>query len=987
MQHAQQLGRYHLLDRVAFGGMAEIYRAKTADAQGRLRLVAVKRVLGHLCEDDEFIQMLIDEARLTALLNHANIARLYEFSRVGTEYFIAMEYVDGKDMRALLERARQAQELLPEQLIAYIGMQVARGLNGAHLQTDSHGNPLNIVHRDVSPSNVLLSYEGEVKLCDFGIAKASGARSQTKTGVIKGKVKYMSPEQAMGRKLDHRSDLFSLGTLLYEMLTLQAPFTAQTEIELLFAVRDARKRPIRELRPDLHRHLEGIINCAMEKQRSQRFQTGEEFARALQEFLESNYPGFGRPQLANAMKRMFEREREREQAVLGEYVIDAEKADLNNLGENLLADVLGPDAEYTQFTAAFGRDVAQMEPMTSPPYEPAPLRQMEMSSLSMSGGLGDDLEGLPTMQKDRLPASELGAGTDEDWAPSASTIPRGASPSAQTAPRGVPAPAPMAGAGPPPPLPAWPPSVQVEEGLETMIIQRDAPSAKPMSMKAVEAIASHPSVLFDDQFHSDETQILSRAQVDLLKPPVRSAPVPGLHEASTQILDMRSLPPEMQALLARRGSQVAAQAMQQPTPQPAPQPLQAPTPAGPKPSGLARAPSMQLQPLDSDFHEANTAYLDWSPLAPAEANELPEPSSMNAMGGRLGALRSSTGAHAPVALPPRPVTVPPIAPPGRSPTAPPVQTPLPQAQPVVGRSPTAPPLAPSRQPSTPPLAPRPSSPLRSPTAPPVSATPRPTAAPPVASPRPSSTPPLAPRPSSPLRSPTAPPVSATPRPAASPLLGATPGRSPVATPSARSPVPQVPSAPQRAVPSNPPQPPVARPAPIVTMELNPDEEEWEALPHLDSTMLSINAASARPPAAAGPRPAPVIPRPAVPAPRLGSLSSAKALPRDRGDMPTLPAAPDPRIRPGIGPGMDLDDPGDHTFANLHTSDVQIEQASAPLDDLPTPVKGTALPDLGVDPSSEFGEDTNKGDGPRGMRQPRTVTGSLTLEDDDLETVE
>ncbi|MFO0576751.1 MAG: protein kinase [Polyangia bacterium] len=928
MQHAQQLGRYHLLDRVAFGGMAEIYRAKTADAQGRLRLVAVKRVLGHLCEDDEFIQMLIDEARLTALLNHANIARLYEFSRVGTEYFIAMEYVDGKDMRALLERARQAQELLPEQLIAYIGMEVARGLHAAHLQTDRQGNPLNIVHRDVSPSNVLLSYEGEVKLCDFGIAKASGARSQTKTGVIKGKVKYMSPEQAMGRKLDHRSDLFSLGTLLYEMLTLQAPFTAQTEIELLFAVRDARKRPIRELRPDLHRHLEGIINCAMEKQRSQRFQTGEEFARALQEFLESNYPGFGRPQLADVMKRLFVREREREQSVLGDYVIDAEKADINNLGENLLADVLGPDAEYTQFTAAFGRDVASMEPLTSPPYQPQAPRQMVMSAVSMSGGLGDDLDGLPTLQKDRLPASELDADEQEWGAPSAATLPRAASPSARTAPRST-------GAPPSPALPPPLPSVQVEEGLETMIIQRDAmpPSAKPMSMASVDAIASRPSVLFDEQFHADETQILGRLPADLLKPPPRPVADPDLHEASTQILDMRSLPPELQAVLARRGSQAAAQA------------VQAPTPAGPKPSGQARAPSMQLQPLDADFHEANTAYLDWSPLAPAEANELPEPSSMNALNGRLGALRAGTGAHAPIALPQRPATTPPVVPPTPVPAAPP---------PVANRPPTVPPVT-NRPATVPPVVSRPA------TVPP-------------AAPRRPTTPPITPPPSSaPVRSPTTPPLAQTPRPATTPPLAASPsaaGRPATVPPSSRSPAPRPPSAPPRAVP---PSPPAARPAQVITQGTSPDDE-WESLPHLDSTMLSMNAPAARPPAPA-PRPATATSRPVVPP--LGR-------PRDKGDMPTLPATRDPLF----GGRSERDEPVDHTIASLHTSDFQLDTGPAPLDDAPTPVKGTSLRDMGVEPSSEFAEDTNKGDGPRGVRGPRTLTGeSLVIDDDDLETVD
>jgi serine/threonine-protein kinase len=399
MQQAQQLGRYHLLDRVAFGGMAEIYRAKTADAQGRLHVVAVKRVLGHLCEDDEFIQMLIDEARLTALLKHPNIARVYEFSKVQSEYFISMEYVDGKDMRALLERARQNQEWLPEHLIAYIGMQVARGLHAAHMQTDRNGNALNIVHRDVSPSNVLLSYGGDVKLCDFGIAKASGARSQTKTGVIKGKVKYMSPEQAMGRKLDHRSDLFSLGTLLYEMLTLQAPFTATTEIELLFAVRDARKRPIRELRPNLHAELEIVIDRAMAKSRSQRFQNGEEFANSLQAFLDAHYPNQGVAALSQYLRAAFAKEIERENALLAEYVIDGAKA-TTNVGENLLADVLGPDAEYTQFTAAFTQDSAPL-----PELLPAtnPNQQMRvLAEITMPGA--EEFDAMPTAQKNRLSA-------------------------------------------------------------------------------------------------------------------------------------------------------------------------------------------------------------------------------------------------------------------------------------------------------------------------------------------------------------------------------------------------------------------------------------------------------------------------------------------------------------------------------------------------------------------------------------------------------
>src|SRR5215475_11261332 len=163
MPYAQQLGRYQLLDRIAFGGMAEIFRAKTFDSEGRAHLVAVKRVLNHLTTDDDFLRMLVDEAKITATLSHENIARVYEFGHEGEDYFIAMEYVDGKDVRTLLDRHRAQQKAIPPEHVAWIAMEVAHALHAAHTQKDGAGRPLHIVHRDVSPSNVLLSYRGEVK--------------------------------------------------------------------------------------------------------------------------------------------------------------------------------------------------------------------------------------------------------------------------------------------------------------------------------------------------------------------------------------------------------------------------------------------------------------------------------------------------------------------------------------------------------------------------------------------------------------------------------------------------------------------------------------------------------------------------------------------------------------------------------------------------------------------------------------------------------
>ncbi len=932
MQQAQQLGRYHLLDRIAFGGMAEIYRAKTADGTGRMHLMAVKRVLAHLVEDEEFIHMLIDEARLTALLKHPNIARIYEFCKTDTEYFISMEYVDGKDLRALLEKARQAQEFIPEEHLAYICMQVARGLHFAHHLTDRSGTPLNIVHRDVSPSNALISYAGEVKLCDFGIAKAAGARSQTKTGVIKGKVKYMSPEQAMGKKLDGRSDLFSLGTLLYEMVALAAPFHAQTEIELLFAVRDARKRPIRELRPNISQGLEIIIERAMAKQKERRFQDGEEFAESLRAFLLDSYPGYGPAQLSRYMLTMFAREREREQRALDDYVIMPGK--MEAFGENLLADVMGPDAEYTQFTAAFGEKLSPAEVEASVPL-PNPMQQMRvLSSVSMPELLdaeeiepsGMDELDVPTFQRPRVSATELGLlePGPVSSSPSASTMPRGAAPaSAKTAP-------PAARGGMAAALPS---------GNETAILLRDTPGLPNLHSESTYIVGDDPGADGgDDGLHAQQTHILSRDQVEALiakrlgkpmpaapmtqplappqisqslyqppaprtstpsqaMPQVPAAPVlptsladdSDLHAASTQILSFDSLPANIRDILQRRSGQPAAPA--------APAPVV--SPAAPPPS-----PAMNLQPLDSDVHELATAHLDWSPIDQLPRGELPAPPDPSLMQPTRPAAmaRSATGAQAPISpTPPRSATgaQAPISPtPPRSATG--AQAPIPMTAPrsATGvQTPISPhparPATQAAQPALPaprvPVTPEPitqpaasSSPpavgaasqsappartIAEPptrrTAPPDDEPPTWTAAPPrVAAP-------VSPEPPVPPRRPTTPQVPVTPAPAAAPPRVATPlgsglrGASPVLTPSLPEPRPSAPE----------PAPAAIAPAAVVMSQGDDHDDEWESLPHLDSTMMARGSelqipsrptAPVMPRAAAAARPVAPRARPATP---------------------------------------------------------------------------------------------------------------------------
>ena len=329
--------------------MAEIFRAKTFDSHGHAHLVAVKRVLAHLAEDDDFIQMLIDEAKIAGMVQHPNIARVYEFARAHGEYFIAMEHVDGKDLRSILERCRQSKRPMPPAHAAYITSEVALALHAAHVAVDRRGRPIKIVHRDVSPSNVICSYIGEVKLCDFGIAKATLSRVQTKTGVIKGKVKYMSPEQALGRKLDHRSDIFSLGACLYEMITRVPPFLANNEMDLLIKVRDAKYRPVREMVPTVPSALEDICDRALTRSRTHRYQSAEEMSHDLRRFLQAHAASFSRSHLGRYVRDMFEAEIDRDLRKLEEYVVSREDID-DDVGENLIADALGPDAPFEQFS-------------------------------------------------------------------------------------------------------------------------------------------------------------------------------------------------------------------------------------------------------------------------------------------------------------------------------------------------------------------------------------------------------------------------------------------------------------------------------------------------------------------------------------------------------------------------------------------------------------------------------------------------------------
>src|SRR2546425_1790066 len=218
MRHPIRFGKYLLLERIAVGGMAEVFAAKAFGVEGFERLLAIKQILPTMGEDPEFISMFVDEARIAVQLAHANIVQVLELGKHEESLYIAMEYVSGRDLRQLMERFRKRQEAMPLPQVCLIVAEVCEALDHAHRKRDAQGRALGIVHRDVSPQNVLVSFEGEVKLIDFGIAKAESRLQKTQSGILKGKFSYMSPEQVKGDAVDGRSDVFACGILLWELV-------------------------------------------------------------------------------------------------------------------------------------------------------------------------------------------------------------------------------------------------------------------------------------------------------------------------------------------------------------------------------------------------------------------------------------------------------------------------------------------------------------------------------------------------------------------------------------------------------------------------------------------------------------------------------------------------------------------------------------------------------------------------------------------------
>jgi serine/threonine-protein kinase len=318
------VGRYQILDRLAVGGMAELFKATLTGEHGFEKLVAIKKILPHLATDSSFVEMFIDEARITAQLDHRHIVQVFELGTDADTPYIAMQFVDGLDVLALLRECARAQIRLPPDLAAMIARDVCDALDYAHNAVDSHGKALGIVHRDISPGNVLLSWRGDVKLTDFGIARAAERRHKTEAGTLKGKYGYMSPEQVSGGEIDARSDLFSIGILLAEMVMARRLFTSTNDLDILLMVRDARLDRLHKYATEFPVELRVLTTRALQRRPEDRWQSAGQMRDALDEWI-----------------RRTSRVGSRELAQLIGSVVKAPTADLH--GDGVVADTTTDD--------------------------------------------------------------------------------------------------------------------------------------------------------------------------------------------------------------------------------------------------------------------------------------------------------------------------------------------------------------------------------------------------------------------------------------------------------------------------------------------------------------------------------------------------------------------------------------------------------------------------------------------------------------------
>jgi tRNA A-37 threonylcarbamoyl transferase component Bud32 len=356
-------GRYELLRRIGSGGMAEVFVAKTFGAEGFVKDVVIKRILPAFNDDPDFVRMFINEARIAARLQHANIVQIFDFNHVEGTYYIAMEWVDGLDLRSVFNASRRRKLPVPMRVAVHVGMETLKGLHYAHNKTEG-GQPLGLVHRDISPHNLLVSFAGEVKIADFGIAKAAAMASATRSGAVKGKLAYMAPEQVRGESLDARSDLFAVGVVLWELLAGRRLYQGASEGELYSRVQQADVRPVRESAPDVPAELDAVVLRMLAARLADRHATAAEALGELSRFAQVG----DALDVAAYLRRLLPAEAERErrgqtevrpmpQTLLGGFVVAPSDASTRTRGAPVVAPSASVDAAGTHGDGAAGQQV------------------------------------------------------------------------------------------------------------------------------------------------------------------------------------------------------------------------------------------------------------------------------------------------------------------------------------------------------------------------------------------------------------------------------------------------------------------------------------------------------------------------------------------------------------------------------------------------------------------------------------------------------
>ncbi len=372
-----RFGQYILLERIANGGMAEVWKARMRGVEGFQKIVAIKKILPHLSDNEDFITMFVDEAKLAAQLNHNNIIHIYDLGKIAQSYYIAMEYIDGHDLKTILKRGEERGSV-PIELAVFVASKIASALDYAHRKRDFNEQDLGLVHRDVSPQNVLISYDGDIKLCDFGIAKAASKASHTQAGALKGKLQYMSPEQAWGRPIDRRSDVFALAVVLFEMLAGRKLFTGDNEMSILEQVREARVEVPSQLNDEVPPEVDAIVAKGLQRDPDQRYQSAGEMARDLDAVLYQFRPTPTSADLAIFMHRLYAEDEPMNQVPANTYSEVSEAPLLTVLSTSSVTDI--PSVVHAPMVAATAAPVLPVKPQTVP--EPVSEPEPQISVLS-----------------------------------------------------------------------------------------------------------------------------------------------------------------------------------------------------------------------------------------------------------------------------------------------------------------------------------------------------------------------------------------------------------------------------------------------------------------------------------------------------------------------------------------------------------------------------------------------------------------------------